>query len=405
MYSIAIVVLLIFNFTTSIDAVDFQFKGESEIQYRVFDADNDSSTQDTNLLVTNQAETTFTTKTSIFKSKLWMQQDSIDKNKSAVIIEKLYMLIQKDSYDVSLGAKILNWSTLEAFHPADVMNSKNYDSSFKNPVKIGEPMISYSYYYNEFVVGVYYMPYIMNPIFAPQSSRFKTSQLHVGSARYFNKSSEEITNNQFNQIAIKLDHVLNQADISVYYIDHIDRSQPIFSVDNLNVIPNYFRVKQFGFSLQSPLKELLLKAEYGYRKFVGSAPNINPSDHSQLALGTEYTYYHQNKFESTLFVEYQVIPDVSRVKRASLGVFQHDLLAGYRLNLNNSQSSELQWFVFKDLDVNNEYFLSLNFSQRFFNMIKGNIGLQWVYSNTNQSIGFQTIENADFCYVSTNYFF
>ena len=393
------------NITTFLFAFDFQLKGESEVQYRVFDQDNDSSTQDTNLFFINQLQTTVKKKSNIFKSKLFLQQDINDKYKATFIVEKLYYLIQRANYDTVLGAKTLNWSTLEAVHPADVINSKNYNSSFKNPVKIGEPIASYKYYYNESSIAFYYMPYIMNPIFATQSSRIKISDLAIGSAKYYNKSAKEITNNQFNQIAIKLDHTLNQADLSVYYIDHIDRSQPIFSVANARLIPNYFRVKQFGFTLQSVVDDLLLKAEFGYRNFIGSTFNMIPSDHSQLALGTEYTYYHPNKFESTIFLEYQVIPDVSRLKRSSLSLFQHDGLLGYRFNFNNPQSSEIQLFVFKDLDIDNEYLFSLNASQRVFNMIKGNIGLQWVYSNTNQSIGFQTIENADFCYVSLNYYY
>ena len=86
-------------------------------------------------------------------------------------------------------------------------------------------------------------------------------------------------------------------------------------------------------------------------------------------------------------------------------MYKRQILLGYRLSLNNESSSEAQLFFFKDLEYDSDYLLSINFTQRFFNRIKGNLGLQWVYSKNSENSGFESIKDADYAYLSiTNYF-
>ena len=221
----------------------------------------------------------------------------------------------------------------------------------------------------------------------------------------YNDQSNKINNNQLFQYAVKSEFTYNQTDLSLYFCDHMDRFQPVFTQNGSELVPNYFQVQQFGFTSQSAIKDFLVKIEYGYRNFIGKHNSMSQQNHTQLAVGTEYSYYHVNGFESTLFTEYSIIPDVSKSIRSQLSIFQNDLLLGYRLSLNNESSSEVQLFFFKDLDYDSDHLLSVNLSQRFFDRIKGNIGLQWVYSKNNQNSGFESIKNADFAYFSvTNYF-
>ena len=162
------------------------------------------------------------------------------------------------------------------------------------------------------------MPLIMNPMYPEQTSRLKTSSYEIGSSKYYDKSSKEITNNQFNQYAFKYDIVIDQTDISIYVVDHMDRQQPMFTSESNQMIPNYFRLQQFGFTLQSSIKDFLIKTEYGYLNFLGSLNSVSQKDHSQVAVGSEYTYYHPNKFESVFILEYQIIPGLSQSQRSSL---------------------------------------------------------------------------------------
>ena len=58
----------------------------------------------------------------------------------------------------------------EAFHPADVLNSRNLDSDLENFEKVGEPMLAVQYRFGSGSISAYYLPaYVPNRESSPGS--------------------------------------------------------------------------------------------------------------------------------------------------------------------------------------------------------------------------------------------
>ena len=403
-FILGLLILLVYIPDNAIGS-QLSIKGSSQIEYRMYESDNNSQTQDENLLFINKIQSDYKKGNQQFRSRLWFQQDSINKASTTFAVEELYLSYQQQDYDLFMGAKVINWSTLEVFHPTNFINSRNYDSSLISPVKIGEPMIGATYYFSTLNLNFFYMPYIINPIFADVTNRLRAASLPVASPRYFDKSSIEITQSQLFQYALKSDFTYKNTDVNLFFSDHMDRLQPLITLDNGALVPNYFRLRQVGFSSESAFKDILVKFEYTYKDFIGSYGSLKQKDHSHFATGTEYTYIHRSGLASTFIAEYSIIPDLSKQSRSTLGILQNDITFLYNLSFNNEASTLAQVLVLKDLDVDSEYLMLFKLSQRFFNRLIGSVGVQWITSKSSTSSGLKNLEDADYTYVSiTNYF-
>ena len=101
--------------------------------------------------------------------------DSIDADRNIVYIEDAWIGFRWWRLYVKAGWQLYNWTGTEAFHPADVMNSRNFDSDLENAEKLGELSASLEIEIPFGSITAYYMPYYQDPKFA--GSRV-TSKLH-----------------------------------------------------------------------------------------------------------------------------------------------------------------------------------------------------------------------------------
>jgi hypothetical protein len=173
----------------------------------------------------------------------WMIEEEL------FFLEDAYTGLEYDTWQVHVGWKILNWSATEAFHPADILNARNFDSSLENAEKIGELMVHYTYILEEGTINFFYLPYIMLPNLPEPNNRlsFFPSNAIVGNSLIVDESGNTLANKWQPQWAFRFEYTLGDADISffmplsiliainlIYYLQPDLHSQ-VLSIKNFNM--------------------------------------------------------------------------------------------------------------------------------------------------------------------------
>ena len=114
--------------------------GQVGVSTRAFYPDDNPETEDLGLALESELE---------YKGKSggWRTHVSgfgrvgvLDNSRSIAFLKDAWVGYRTDAVEVRIGAQVLNWTATEAFHPSDVINSRNLDSNLENSEKIGEPM-------------------------------------------------------------------------------------------------------------------------------------------------------------------------------------------------------------------------------------------------------------------------
>jgi hypothetical protein len=371
----SIIVILL---TMPLIGSNFKSKGEVALENRLFSDDDLAITKDGNLDLFARLESSF--KSGPFRAgfRVFGRADKGDRQRSIIAIEEAWIGFCNSGWDIKLGAQMLNWSATEAFHPADMINSRLLDSDIEKPEKFGEVMLSVNRKIGRGSLTAFIMPRYEAPEFPSSRSRlnFFPTGLEVGNELWLERDGEISSNSYGLQWGLRFSQTLGAADISLHYIEHQDRSQPLMLMDNQNGMlhPMYFPVRDIGGTLLRVFGGWIVKLEYDYRDFInpenpvqvnfaGLVP-VKQLDHSQLALGLEYGWTYSGGGEGTLIVEGQRFFGVNKIQRATLHPFQSDILIGYRHAWNDILGRELLVTTIIDIERKHEYLLNVSYSQR-----------------------------------------
>lgn len=200
------------------------------------------------------------------------------------------------------------------------------------------------------------------------------------------------------QWAIRYDQTIRNTDFSIHYIDHQDRSQPVIDPPKRIYLP----VTQIGGTLQHVMGPFIFKSEVAHRQFKGTNTLDQPT-HTQMAAGIERAWYHPSGAESTLLIEGQRYTGVTKAERQTLGLFQNDILLGYRLGLNGFGDKELFVALIIDTEREEEYIITARATTRLTDQFKIQVGGNLVKAKENG--GLQSINDTDHIYINTTYYF
>ena len=170
----------------------------------------------------------------------------------------------------------------------------------------------------------------------------------------------------------------------------------------------FLPLNQVGFGSQFALGDLLIKSEIAYKVFSSATLNnfapLNQLDHLQVALGVENTLYHPNNLESTFLIEFQTIEAVTKTERATLGLFQQDLFFGYRLNFNNTQSTEFFASMILDTERYYEILFNMSISSKIFDRIIADFGIvKCMAKPQGDGLGLLNLSNLDHTFFKLSY--
>lgn len=364
---------------------DWTSKGEVVIELRQFEVDEDDLTEDfgagiaTRISAEAQGEV-FTGTLSLFS-----RIDSQDTGRSTAYFEDTYLAWDLGNHRFLLGSQIINWSATEAFHPADVINSRNFDGSIENAEKLGEPMLQYNWSFEMGSFSMFYFPMVLSPVFPKSNNRLSyLASSQTGGRTFWVNREAEVTDEEFiPQYGARIEGQLDSFDFSLFYIDHIDRSQPLFFLDSAFVIHPYFSpVMVSGLTFQWALGSWIIKGEASYRDFGESfvdakfGPILIHSDHAQYALGIDYGFAHDGGSESTFIVEGQYYAGVEEELKPQLGIFYNDALIGYRWAANDEMGQEIFISVIKDMEKE-ELLGNFNYTRRLSDVWKMTVGVRY----------------------------
>ncbi|MEZ4272283.1 MAG: hypothetical protein R3C68_12900 [Myxococcota bacterium] len=245
-------------------------KGEVAIEGRAFLPDNEALTVDQDVGLFGRVEVLHKHE-NIFREKvrIFGRVDRRDEGRSVLIVEEAWVELKKSLVRLRLGADIVNWTATEAFHPADVLNSRNLDSDVENFEKVGEPMAELSFNVGNGTLSAYYMPYYTRPIQPSPRSRQGVFPpgLPVGPLLRMDAHGNLADGDFGHQGGLRARQTFGSADLSLHFIHHMDRDQPeiVFDATAGELRPLFRTVTQAGGTYQQVFGSLILKVEAAYR--------------------------------------------------------------------------------------------------------------------------------------------
>ncbi|MCF8059886.1 MAG: hypothetical protein K9K67_11350 [Bacteriovoracaceae bacterium] len=383
-------------------AQEWANKGEMSFQWRRFEDDKVERSVDTGMLVFSRVESVYTDDENRHVFRGFARVDQKDSDRDFMAFEDVYFSHYLDSEQKWLalaGYKLFNWTATEAFHPADVINSRNFDSDLEYFEKLGEPTVELTGVFDWGSLSFFIWPRFEKPQFPGNRSRLGFGlDLSRPQAIQGTKVGEEWAL----QGGFRLGYTMDDGDLSFHVIHHVDRNFPIVGTtdftynpfvqrnvpNNLtaftsNPTPYYFRKTQIGGTLQYALSNVLLKFEGAYRVFqddleVLTAEGLRkPVDHGEVAFGFEYTLpFSLDGADTYLFFEGGTILGTTKEERARLGAFQRDVLLGLRHSFNDVMGSELFVSMIHDVERKNERLYNLSYSRRLSDLWKASVGLR-----------------------------
>lgn len=350
-------------------------RGGVSLESRVFNPDDEEETEDYGVALTTQLEVKYTHDPLVVQLRGTARLDALDNTRNIVNLEEAYVGYSAGPLGIRAGAQLLNWTATEVFHPADIINSRNFDSDPEDQEKLGEPMVELRLRIFNGYLSAYYLPMRIAPHLVGSESRLSIAPVGsppVGDAVWVNRNGKRSDALFYPQGAVSLSQTIGPADFALQVIDHNDRSQPtiIFDIDNMEVRPVYHSVTHVGLTYTQVIGSLLVKLEAAHRVFRDPAPVDNPIDtlppqvdHDQIAGGIEYGWTTTAGHDATVIVEGQFVPK-ARAVRQQLSLFQADGLIGYRHAFNDAKARELLLVFITDFDRPYEYITAASYSQR-----------------------------------------
>ncbi|MCB9727097.1 MAG: hypothetical protein H6744_03105 [Deltaproteobacteria bacterium] len=359
--------------------------------------ENDRPTEDLGLALEARVELAWDEDIWSARARVFGRVGALDLDRSILAPEELYLGISTDRVRVRVGALLFNWSATEAFHPADVLNSRNFDSNLENAEKLGEPMAWLEGHLWEGArFEAMFMPARIDPrlpgprsrlAFIPSSFDLGGTPvaLTLGDPLWTDRDGHVGSGHFAPQWGARISQVVGDADISLQAVRHSDRSQPVFvatddalrqlgSTGSLELRPLYSFVTHVGLTYTQVVGDWVLKLEAAYRHFrrtdttglarTGIFP-LQQRDHLEIAGGLEYGWlWPGTDAEGTLLLEGQgyVYPDGRGDQFES--PFESDILIGYRHAFNDLAGRELLFTLITDVTTGPELLINLSYSQR-----------------------------------------
>jgi len=403
---------------------EVESKGKLTVESRVFEEDHDNTTEDIGLGLYSRLELKITNGPLAMEFRGVSRVNEYDQSRNIIYIEEAWLGVDFFIFNLRAGYQLFNWTATEAFHPADILNSRNFDSNIENFEKLGEPTISLITNIKSAEFSLYYMPTYQVPFFQGPSSRlaiFKPPAGSKGGSFLMVDKNGNISDDDFgDQFAFRYKQSIAGLDLGIHGVYHTTRDQILIAVNPLTntISPIFQRVVRAGGTLQWALDGLISKAEVGYSKFdklknsvtakyktpneTGLVDLEATKDHTTIALGFEYGWDVFRGGQLTALLEGQHLVGLSKFQRANLSAFQSDVLIGVRLALNDISDKTLLISSIIDTERKKEFLLNLSYSQRLNDTWSISLGARRVIAPQKGTtpIGLEILDEANQYYIN-----
>jgi hypothetical protein len=358
-------------------ATDWEHGGSLGLETRLFRDDDRSRTEDRPLAALGRLELRRRRGRFEERIRVFGRFDPADPERQTLIAEEAWLQASGPRLRLRLGVDVVNWSALEAFHPADVVNARNLEGDLEDLEKIGEPMAAVQLRLDDATsLSLLLMPVYTAPRLPSTRSRLGGAPVAAlglrGRRRVVDRDGELVDRDLGPQLALHLRRVLGSADVSLAVVEHIDRQQPLLRIDAQDGRPVlvYQAVREALGTYQQAFGSSVVKLEGSYRWFAGPAAAVEDRfgpldgrDHGTVAAGLEHALPTGATWSSTLLLEGQAVLGGRRALGA-FDAFQRDAFVGWRWAANDVAGRELLAGAIVDLERPSEHLLALTYRQR-----------------------------------------
>lgn len=354
-------------------AADTFSRGKVSLEMRAFEPDGIDETEDAGVSLTTEVDIKAGSRPWRIALRGFARLDAVDETRNIAVLQEAYGSYSSGPLTLRVGSQVVTWTATEAFHPSDIINSRNFDSDLENFEKLGEPMVELSLRVYQGGLSAYYMPLRITPNLLGAESRLSLfpDGFELGERLWVNSDGKPSDSLFAHQGGLRLNQTIGRADVSVHVVDHSDRHQPTFTFDpeDGTLRPTYHTVTQIGVTYVHVFGGLLVKLEAARRIFrepdLEAAPELaDPEDHEQVAAGFEYAWSTDAGHEATVIAEYQSVIEDDADDRRALHVFQNDVLLGYRHSFNDVDGRVILVSFIADVEAPQEFGAAASYSQR-----------------------------------------
>lgn len=350
----------------SVSALDFN--GQLGVEQRIFfqEAPFDQSQNQASFFIEPNWVKSWQDDKYILSFKPFLRWDLIDDRRTHVDIRELIWTGAWSDWELKLGIGKVFWGVAESRHLVDIINQTDLIENIDEEDKFGQAMINLAWITEYGTFDAFILPYFKERSFPGASGRLRGPfVVDVGRPLY-----ESSAKQHHMDLALRWSHVIDDWDLGLS-VFHGTARDPEWVPDPLylgSLRPKYSIISQWGLDLQGTFGDWLLKFEGIHR---------HGQSHRFWAFvgGFEYTQVgiFETEFDLGWILEYHF----DDRRRNSPQPFNHDLALGFRLALNDAQSTELLCLALLD-GYSNGKMIRIEASRRVFESFKLSIEGTWL---------------------------
>lgn len=294
----------------------------------------------------------------------FVRLDSADDKRTHADVREANFLYLAESWEVRVGIGKVFWGATEFVHLVDIINQTDLVEALDGEEKLGQPMIHLSIPRDWGTVDTFILPWFRERTFPGRKGRLRFAvPVDTDKAKYESGSEENHLD-----FALRYSHTLGDMDIGLYHFLGTSRDPVLIPEQNgsgrIILIPYYEQIGQTGLDLQLVAGNWLWKGEAFYRTGMGRS-------FAATTFGFEYTFVGiaETAMDLGLISEY-VFDD--RYDGRSPVVYDHDVMLGMRLAVNDADSTELLLGLIQDLEKSSKI-ITLEASRRIGDNVKVNL--------------------------------
>jgi len=321
--------------------------------------------------------------------------DADDNRRTHVDVREANWLHLGSSWDVSVGISKVFWGVTESVHLVDIINQTDSVEDVTGEEKLGQPMINFNIEQSWGILNVFALPGFRTRTFTADNARFH-GPFPIDAA---NPTFDSGQKKRHVDWALRWSRTFDDMDIAISHFQGTSREPrllPQSTAVQTVLVPHYDQIGQTGLTLQLTTENTLWKAEgisrtgHGQRFYAGAA-------------GFEHTFYGiaESRVDIGFLLEY--LYDGRDVRFAPPSIADHDIFAGFRIAMNDTQDTAILFGESFDHHTQAAFFnleaerrltdhLKLEFNGRFF-------------VNIPDRDAMALIRNDDFLELKLNWFF
>ena len=357
-------------------------KGQVEVGYRGFLSDRGQGLIDNNVDLMGELDSTF-----YFSRALRMRLhprvaiDPLEPARGRFEPYDLYVEYMADTWTLLAGQFIENWSSVEMFSPADLLNRRDLERNFYDPENLGEVMVRLRLslpegdWIQQPTISLYALPLFRSTPLPGNHDRFRFDVTGDNVGDLTNKTAHPSFDAGF---AARSTVTVGRADLSLFYYGGPGRV-PSFALDPRYQVPRltpvYYRADSVGASAQGALGPWVLKGEAVYTMTSASGLPATfkaavPDSYFQYVVGVDRTFTDVlGKNEVTASLEYSGENNPGVTSLTGLRPFKSDFFLGARWQFHDQRRSEIRAFLAADV-LGSEQLWLVNFETAVYGNLK-----------------------------------